>query len=618
MKKGTIWVIIASIMVISLVLASCSSSTTTTVTTLTSTTTPTITTTNATTATITPTSTAATTTAVTASVTGTGNWWDSLGTPQYGGSLTTTVNTDIVNWDPWLGGGGLDVTSVYMQRLQTEDWTMNPAVYNYGLRLLPNDDASGQLAESWEFTTPGTYVVTIRQGIYWQDIPPANGREFTAADVAYHFNRMFGLGGYGFTKAAASPFYAGQSTYNPLTAVTATGTYQVTFTFSSPNPCFIVDNFQTISVAMNIECPDAVTAYGNLNNWHNAIGTGPFIVTDFVDGSSVTFLKNPNYWENDERYPQNKLPYIDKLTILIIPDAATEMSAVRTGKITAVDNMTLNEAQNLTVTNPEMPQVYITKANYNTIDPRDDLAPFNNINVRIAMQEAIDLPTIAATYYQGTISPYPASLSSPLMAGWDYPYQQWPASLQAQYAYNPTNAKALLAAAGYPNGFSTNIIAAADNDMDLLNIVQSYFAAVGINMSITVMQPAVWNAYVRTNHLNTQLVERSSGSLGEAAEPTRNFGQFLPGNWEGINDPVYNAFNTQQLVATTIAATQQLLIACCQYVTQQHYVTCLLSPPTYGAYQPGLKGFDGQYLAVEGSGYASTVLSHCWIDQSAQ
>jgi len=49
-----------------------------------------------------------------------------------------------------------------------------------------------------------------------------------------------------------------------------------------------------------------------MNNWHNAVGTGPYFVSDFVSGSSGTFTRNPNYWGYDERYPKNQLPYINK------------------------------------------------------------------------------------------------------------------------------------------------------------------------------------------------------------------------------------------------------------------------------------------------------------------
>ena len=72
---------------------------------------------------------------------------------------------------------------------------------------------------------------------------------------------------------------------------------------------------------------EAVNQWGDLNDWHHAIGTGPFILTDYVLGGSATLVKNPNYYGVDERHPQNSIPYIDKLTILIMPDASTGLAA---------------------------------------------------------------------------------------------------------------------------------------------------------------------------------------------------------------------------------------------------------------------------------------------------
>ena len=53
------------------------------------------------------------------------------------------------------------------------------------------------------------------------------------------------------------------------------------------------------------------------------VGTGPFELTDWVDGVSYSYTKNPNYWGYDPKYPENRLPYIDGLTGLIMPDEAT-------------------------------------------------------------------------------------------------------------------------------------------------------------------------------------------------------------------------------------------------------------------------------------------------------
>ena len=92
-----------------------------------------------------------------------------------------------------------------MERLVSDDWTLDPAVWDNTMAWHPSKYMKGQLAESWEFTDPNIHVVHLRKGIHWQNIPPANGREFIADDVVFHYNRLFGLGG-GLTKP--SPFHA--------------------------------------------------------------------------------------------------------------------------------------------------------------------------------------------------------------------------------------------------------------------------------------------------------------------------------------------------------------------------------------------------------------------------
>ena len=69
-------------------------------------------------------------------------------------------------------------------------------------------------------------------------------------------------------------------------------------------------------------------------NWKNVNGTGPFMLTDFVQGNSNTYTKNPIYWDKEkiggEEY---KLPYVDKIVYRTIKDEATQTTALRTGKL---------------------------------------------------------------------------------------------------------------------------------------------------------------------------------------------------------------------------------------------------------------------------------------------
>ena len=191
-----------------------------------------------------------------------------------------------------------------------------------------------------------------------------------------------------------------------LVSVTATDNFTVTFKWKTSNPEFIYEYLMLSGTSENcIENPEAVAQWGNLNDWHHAIGTGPFILTDFVDGSSATLVKNPNYWGTDERYPQNKLPYINTLKILIIPDDATALAGLRTGKIDDLDGMSLQQAQDMQKTNPEILQIKVPATFGLSIDPRNDVKPFNDIRVREAMQMAINLPDIAKDYYLGTADP---------------------------------------------------------------------------------------------------------------------------------------------------------------------------------------------------------------------
>jgi peptide/nickel transport system substrate-binding protein len=591
MKRITTWILVVCLVVTSLVLASCSSTSKTS-------------------------TTMATTTTATVA-----HWWDALGTPQYGGTMTLRMKTNPTNFDPYNGSGLVTIESGYMERLFTDDWTLNPTVFGYTTMCRPNNYVKGQLAQSWEFTDPTTLVVHIRPNVYWQNIAPANGRELVASDIAYHYNRLQDPTTGAYTKGG--PFGA-TSQLLSLISVTATDKYTVAFKWKTGNPEFIYETVMLAGTSENsIELPEAVQQWGDLSDWHHAIGTGPFMLSDFVDGSSATMVKNPNYWGYDERYPKNKLPYIDTLKLLIIPDDATALAGLRTGQIDDIDGMSYQQAQDMQKTNPKITNIPVPATYGLSVDPRNDVKPFSDIKVREALQMAIDLPTIAKTYYNGTTSSYPCGLTSQYMAGWGLPYPKWPADVQAQYTYNPTAAKQLLADAGYPNGFNTDIVVDTGYDMGLLEIVQSYFKSIGVNMDIKTMDYASWQSFVNQNHKHDQMAALSTGViLGKTIEPIiqlTKFGTTTPSQWTMVNDPIYNDFYTKGIAATSVDQVQQILSDCNLYVAQQHYTVMLLQPMFYALCQPWLKGYNGQQGALSG-GSGPTFLffypARFWIDPS--
>jgi len=545
-----------------------------------------------------------------------GNWWDKLGTPQYGDEMVLRIDRNIVSFDPYFSAQLTTIRSAWMENLAKDDWTLDPSAFDENVLFRPNQYRKGQLAESWEFTDPSTFVVHLHKGIHWQNIPPVNGREFTADDVAYHYHRIYGLGS-GFVP---SPDHATTPGYKNLISVTATDKYTVVFKWRIPNPELIMVSLLAPNPTQVFEAREAVEKWGDVSDWHHAIGTGPFILKDFISGNSATLVKNPNYWGYDERYPRNKLPYVDKLKFLIIPDDAAVLAGMRSGKIDVMDCVSIAQAQAMRITNPEILQIPIPFPPSVSLDPRVDVAPFNDIRVRKAMQMSIDLPTIAKDYYHGTVEPYPAALSSRDMKGLGFPYEEWPQDLKDEYAYNPAGAKKLLADAGYPDGFKTNIVADAAGDMDLLQIVKSYFAQVGIEMEIRVMDSASWITYVLHDHKHDQLAQRSTPPYGQAYEPIRILHGLMTGHssHQMISDPICDTFYPKAMEATSLDQVVRIYRDANEYVARQHFIISLLQPPSYSLCQPWLKGFNAQFGSImQGSGPAmlSFYLSRFWIDQ---
>ncbi|MGD1040298.1 MAG: ABC transporter substrate-binding protein [Dehalococcoidales bacterium] len=487
MPRKTVWLVLSCLLAVSAILSSCSNatSTSTATTATTSVVTTSSTTTQATTTQVTTSVTSTTSTTVTTTSTPVTS---QTGTPQYGGSLTVYTN-----WGNSSPTGFDDLTSGLPQATVWDnpftEMLVRGDINTYGPRgtnafafniyeNVPEQFLGGELATAWTINTTGntstpyTMTFTLRQGVMFTGNTKIGmaPRQFTSADVVYSINR---------TKATPGP----ASFLNFVNNVAAPSTFTVVFTLNSyaANWDFLFGGGMNMGA---IQPQEMAAANASGDDWRNTVGTGPFILTSYVVGSEATYVRNPNYWGqvsiNGKAY---QMPFIQTLYYPIIPDASTQIAAVRVGKIDWDPYVPYSYQQNLATSAPTMTQTkYLAgKISLYKIN-RLNSKTLSNKTVRQALMIGTDLQTISNLLYNG--GPIVTWPLGPQMPGYT-PLNQLPAADQQLYNYNPTLAKQMLASAGYPSGFTVSIYTdALGVDPDLANALQTMWAQIGVTLTI--------------------------------------------------------------------------------------------------------------------------------------
>ena len=126
--------------------------------------------------------------------------------PEYGGTITFARNATREHPDAWYIGSSV-YTTLVNEKLGIGDWGVDRDVFDWRTSAQPLSVFKGQLAESWETPDPTTIIFHIRQGVYWHDKAPMNGRELTAEDIEFNYHRYLGIGS-GFSEASPHAGYA--------------------------------------------------------------------------------------------------------------------------------------------------------------------------------------------------------------------------------------------------------------------------------------------------------------------------------------------------------------------------------------------------------------------------
>ena len=223
--------------------------------------------------------------------------------PEYGGTFTFAYGFEPAHADAYFHHGPpVVVNGGVVETLGIINWAIDRDEFAFGSMYEPTF-AIPNLAESWDIAPDGlTYTFNIRTGVYWHDKPPMNGRELTAEDWVFNWNRMTGTGS-GYTEPA--PYYA---TFAPVLfpyeSITAVDKYTVVIKLTDPEPAALMH----FTAFWPIYPPEVIKEHGDVTDWRNLVGTGPYEMTDWVEGSSITYVKNPDYWGYDENTRRTACP----------------------------------------------------------------------------------------------------------------------------------------------------------------------------------------------------------------------------------------------------------------------------------------------------------------------
>ena len=542
--------------------------------------------------------------------------------PQYGGTLTYAgIGRVSENVDPFaVAGEAVWLIGGVNEKLAIGDWALDREEFGFKSPSVPLFAFTGQLAESWETPDPLTYIFHIRQGVHYALNPDSeasrlvNGRELTADEVVYTYQRSLALGD--FTERALKP----NQTFNlPWESIEATDKYTVVMKLTKPSLGALRTIFD--DTQQWILPPEVIEQYGDYEDWRNVVGTGPLILTDYVEGSSITFIKNPDYWSDDEKYPGNRLPYVDQLRALIMPEEATRISAMRTGKVDILHQAglsyitALDVVRSLQKTNPEIEVDSFFFRAFQVFGLNIRNAPFDDVRVRHALQMALDLETINDTYYAGYARWEDPRFNG--LKGYYTPFEEWPEELKQYYRYDPEGAEKLLDEAGYPRGadgvrFKVDYQHRDVIDFGYTEIAAAYWADIGVDVTTNIIDTGTWVANKAEHNYEMSTGDMAWPGTVWAVNLHRAENLFQREYLGGVETSVLNAASDAFFAATTLEEQRKAGREFDMEVIKQHNQIWGPLSPLFQANQPWVKGFSGEFRL--GQTEFNTILARLWID----
>jgi peptide/nickel transport system substrate-binding protein len=389
--------------------------------------------------------------------------------------------------------------------LDTNAWTVVENIYQGLIFYYHNSTTVFEpvLATNWNVSSDGkTYTFNLRQGVKFSD-----GVAFNAYDVWFNYYRMTlanppagyiigpatftagnitlnDLNTFNFTSPTSSQLAVMENTNQSIQVVNQ---YTIAFHFPSVFPSFLA---RLAAIPGEIMDPNVVQLNGGVqgNSTPNtyvgnngAPGTGPYVPTQWIHGTSLTLTANPNYWGPE--------PAFSTVVIQFKSNALNAINDIKTGAAQMLYATPFNLATTLQGTSGVSLQTNLPTFDAFFVSLNTARYPLNITDVRLAMIYAVDRPSMVQSLLHGFGSVYQGPL--PIgMPGYNASISPLP--------YNVTMAKQLLATAGFPNGTGIPTLK-LDLGTDpfsatIAQTLQSYWSAIGINIQINPLAGSALNA----------------------------------------------------------------------------------------------------------------------------
>jgi peptide/nickel transport system substrate-binding protein len=527
--------------------------------------------------------------------------------PQYGGAVNIgtifltvpPLSFDSADWT-WKFNHDMGLAYESLFAADLSKAKRNGGPYDFTIdAYLPADAVRGELAESWKMLdNPRRVEIKLRKGVMF---PAKAGvmeaREFTSQDVVYSYNRYD-------QSAKKIPNY-----FDHIEKVEAPDAHTVVFTFKAFHAewdyRFGWGYYSTI-------VPKEVVDAG-AKDWRKANGTGPFAISNYVQGNTVTFTKNANYWDSETIGGQKyKLPFVDTINYRLIKDESTYLTALRTGRLDVLEVVLWTAVDELKKSAPQLQWNRYLAVNGPVLALRVDTKPFDDIRVRHALNMAIDRDQIMKSYYGGNaeLMSYPMH---PSYGPYHEPVSSMPDSIKALFKYDPEKAKKLLAEVGHAKGFSFKVQTHSGQlENDLLALIAAQLAKVGVKMEIQVMEyPAYLSAMTTKTNAPGYFVSLAATNPTTALRKTFYTGQTW--NPSQYADPAFDKQIDAMLAEPDEAKRQQLLRGMTREILEKAPHIWLPTPYRYTAWWPWVKNYNGELRA--GAERPGPIHSRIWIDQ---